>query len=215
MKIWGRSLDKKWLNDWFKIKAGVFLASDNGEVQSKPGAIPPLRTSSSSPPFFNFAALLKVKPTSNCSCQTVQETGGFKADEVPPVWWLNFNHQSWAGGVHYVHEVICILIPFIHLCGVFFFFLSPQIYSLLVHRVSKNSDQGCWCRTATFWSVKSFQLQQRWLFPATFSQYDSNTQEKQPPGLKRKDAFMLFCVLLFCSWQRVFSWCQHEVITTN
>lgn len=143
MKIWGCSLDKKMIKSLIKNKSRCVFGLRQWGGPKQTWSDPTSENLFFFFSFFNFAALLKVKPTSNCSSLSVQETDGFKADQVPPVWWVNFNHQSWAGGVHYVHEVICILIPFIHLCG--YFFLSLQIYSLLVHRVSKNSDEGSWC----------------------------------------------------------------------
>lgn len=61
----------------------------------------------------------KAPSTSNRSSADVQEAGGFKDEELPPVPRVNFNHQGGAGGAHYIRRVICILIPFVHLGSVF------------------------------------------------------------------------------------------------
>lgn len=64
---------------------------------------------------FYFTALWG-RITSNCSSQDVQEIDGFKDREVPPVWWVNFNHQSGTGGACHVQKAICILICLIQQC---------------------------------------------------------------------------------------------------
>lgn len=150
---------KKWLNHWWKKKSRcVFGLRQRGgpkQTWSDPTSDNLFFFFS----FFNFAALLKVKPTSNCSSPSARETDGFKADEAPPAWWVNFNHQSWAGGVHYVHEVICILIPFIHLCGYFFFFHHRKFTAhsstecLKTVMRARDAFRSCWCCTAMLWSV--------------------------------------------------------------
>lgn len=94
---------------------------------------------------FYFTALWG-RITSNRSSQDVQEIDGFKDREVPPVWWVNFNHQSGAGGARYVQKATCILICLIQQCEdifwslqFFFFHGSP---AAIVCKIFRNTNEG-------------------------------------------------------------------------
>lgn len=87
--------------------------------------------------------------TSDCTSQGVQDLqiDSFKALEVPPVWWVNFTHQSGMGGACCVQKAICILICYKLFDSVYVDILRRQIHgtlksSLIVYKILKHTNEG-------------------------------------------------------------------------